>query len=110
MLTLLILLLLVYSNLCEPPGILYIIITQKGQFHQALAMKTEDHILGQYNPQDSLPEIFWSDADLHQPTADTAFSVFTLRKFCNKLGCSKKTKILLFRSNIEFPKEKFFKN
>ena len=60
------------------PDILFIIITQPGAHHTALATRTEEFLLSQY--QHVVPDIFWSSRDLHHPASASAWAVFPLGK------------------------------
>ena len=60
------------------PDILFIIITQPGAHHTAMATRTEEFLLSQY--QQVGPDIFWSSRDLHHPASVSAWAVFPLSK------------------------------
>ena len=60
------------------PDILFIISTQPGAHHTALATRTEEFLLSQY--QHVVPDIFWSSRDLHHPASASAWAVFPLGK------------------------------
>ena len=62
------------------PDILYLIITQDGAHHQAMARRTEDFLLHQYQQMTEgqmMPDVFWSSRDL---SSLSPWSIFTLSK------------------------------
>ena len=78
-------LLLILCVLCSSPSpipeILFLVNTQGGDHHQAMARRTEDFLLHQYQQMTDgqiVPDILWSSRDLHNPASQSSWTVFTL--------------------------------
>ena len=62
------------------PSPVFIIQTQGGRYHQALARRTEELVVSQYAEYGLVPDILWSGRDLHSTAS--AWAVFPLSKTC----------------------------
>ena len=63
--------------LCLVPEILFLVNTQGGDHHQAMARRTEDFLLHQYQQMtdgQTVPDILWSGRDLHHPASQSFLS------------------------------------
>ena len=77
------LVLLVPSVIAVSGGILFLLNTQPGAQHQAIASRTEQFLVSQYTRRgQEVPDIFWSHRDLQYPASLSSWAVFPI---CNTL-------------------------
>ena len=83
------------------PDILFLLQTQSGPHHTALATRTEKFLLSQYQHLDK-PDIVWSSRDLQYPLSLSAWTVFTVCKTCFERFVFNQNIFILVESCAEF--------
>ena len=74
----------VLSDLTKIPEILFIINTQPGDHHEAMANKTHQFLVEQYRKTtDGIiePDILWSGKDLRHPITLSSWAIFPLSRY-----------------------------